>query len=380
LSDPPENVPVEDLADLYENAPFGYLSLSRKGRIVKANRTLSLLIGHAPDALVGLRIHELLNFAGRIYYETHLAPLLRLQGQVNEVALDLVGRDGRVIPVLANAAERRDSNGGLLFTRLAVFQAGDRRRYERDLLSARDRATEAIRDERALSELREQFIAVLGHDLRNPLAAIASGARLLERELLRERAQEIVRLMGGSAARALALIADVLDFARGRLGGGIALSRRPDQPLQTVLEQVVAELRAVAIERSIHSDIALEEPVDCDPVRIGQLVSNLLGNAIVHGAADQPIRITARAAQGRFEISVANGGDPIPEATMANLFQPFFRGDMQGDRQGLGLGLFIAAQIARAHGGDLTVRSAVNETRFDFVMPSISGQAGAPPS
>lgn len=380
MSDPPENVPVEDLADLYENAPFGYLSLSRKGRIVKANRTLSLLIGHAPDALIGMRIHELLTIAGRIYYETHLAPLLRMQGHVNEVALDLVARDGRVIPVLANAAERRALNGDLLFIRLAVFQASDRRRYERDLLSARDQATEAIRDERAMSELREQFIAVLGHDLRSPLAAIASGSRLLAREPLSDRAREIVRLMEGSAVRASALIADVLDFARGRLGGGIALSRRPDQPLQAVLEQVVEELRAVAIERSIHSDIALEESVDCDPVRIGQLVSNLLGNAIVHGAADQPIRITARAAQGRFEISAANGGEPIPEAAMARLFQPFFRGDVQGDRQGLGLGLFIAAQISRAHGGDLTVRSSVKETRFDFVMPSMSGQAGAPSS
>ena len=252
------DAPIEDLEDLYENAPFGYLSLSKRGKIVKANRTLSVLTGHAQGELVGMRIHDLLNIAGRMYFETHLAPLLRIQGNVDEVALDLVARDGCVIPVLANAAERRDKNGDLVVTRWALFQAYARRRYERELLSARNLAADAIRSERATSELREQFIAVLGHDLRNPLASIASGLRLLKREPLSDRAREVLSVMDGSVVRASDLISNVLDFARGKLGGGIILVRRPDEPLQRVVQQVVDEACAIAPDRRIESSVVIE--------------------------------------------------------------------------------------------------------------------------
>ncbi|MBG6120240.1 MULTISPECIES: PAS domain-containing sensor histidine kinase [unclassified Sphingobium] len=374
MSDPgkdvPSDLPIEDLEDLYENAPCGYLSVAPNGRIVKANRTLGAWTGFDGAELVGKHFYDLLNIAGRIFYETHLAPLLRMQGFVNEVALDVTAKDGRKIPVLANAAEKRRNDGRLLFTRLTVFPANDRRRYERDLLSARDTANETIRTERETSELREQFIAVLGHDLRNPLASIASGVRMLEPETLSERGRRILGLMQGSVVRASSLIDDVLDFARGRLGNGIALSLQRDDALQSLLEQVVAELRSVTPHRAIEADIAIEQTVTCDSVRIGQLLSNLLGNAITHGSADQPVRVEAHSDSDRLAIAVSNGGAAIPPHTMERLFQPFFRGEVRGSQNGLGLGLFIASQIAKAHGGDLSVTSTIKETRFTFSMPA----------
>ena len=103
------NLPVEDLEDLYENAPCGYLSLGADGRIVKSNRTLSSWIGYEPELLVGKRLRELLNVSGQMFYETHFAPLLRMQGFFNEVALDFVRSDGSIVQVLANASERRDT-------------------------------------------------------------------------------------------------------------------------------------------------------------------------------------------------------------------------------------------------------------------------------
>ena len=129
---------TEDFEDLYENAPCGYLSLRSSGVIFKANKTFSRWTGYAPDELAGKRFHDLLNVAGRIYYETHFAPLLRMQGHFNEVALELVKKDGERMPVLVNAAERRDAAGVPLFIRLTVFNATDRRRYERELLQTRD--------------------------------------------------------------------------------------------------------------------------------------------------------------------------------------------------------------------------------------------------
>ena len=111
----------------------------------------------------------------------------------------------------------------------------------------------------------------------------------------------------------------------------------------------------------------MPEPVNCDPSRFGQMVSNLLANALTHGAPDEPVRIHAATnARGQLELWVANSGAPIPPATMERLFQPFFRGEVRPSLQGLGLGLHIASEIAKAHGGAIEASSTDEETRFTF--------------
>jgi signal transduction histidine kinase len=234
----------------------------------------------------------------------------------------------------------------------------------------------ALRDadllgERTASELREQFIAVLGHDLRNPLASIDAGARMLRKGKLNDEAEEILGLMQGSVLRMSGLIDNVLDFARGRLGGGIAIERNSDQPLEPVLKQVVGELHASWPERAIETAFAMNHPVDCDRARLAQLFSNLLANAIAYGAHDKPIRVVAMTEAGHFQLSISNAGDPIPAAALQRMFQPFARGAVRPNHQGLGLGLYIAAEIARAHGGTLAVASTAAETSFTFRMPCL---------
>jgi sigma-B regulation protein RsbU (phosphoserine phosphatase) len=382
--------PVESLEDLYQNAPCGYLSLRPDGRIVKVNLTFAKWIGFTPDELVGKRLHDLLNIAGRIFYETHFAPLLRMQGFFNEVALDLVTREGSSLPVLVNAAEKRDAEGRHLFTRLTVFNATDRRRYERELVEARAVAEAAqkelqvlnakvqsellaekavLLDERSTAALREEFIAVLGHDLRNPLAAINAGMRLLLGTPLNDKAKIILEMVQDSTARMAGLIDNVMDFARGRLGGGLSVERNVAEPIEPVLRQVITELQVALPGRAIETHFALSEPVHCDRRRIGQLASNLLGNALTHGAPDQPVRIRAATADGRLELSVANAGEPIPSVVMQRIFEPFSRGTLRPGLQGLGLGLYISHEIAKAHGGTLEVASTEAETRFTFRMP-----------
>jgi signal transduction histidine kinase len=191
---------------------------------------------------------------------------------------------------------------------------------------------------------------------------------MLLKRPLDDRSAGIVYLIRQSASRMAGLINDVLDFARGRLGGGLALARNADQALLPILHQVIAELRAAHPQRVIEADFVLTEGVHCDPSRIGQLFSNLLGNALTHGAANTPIRARATTEGGIFELSVSNAGEPIPPEALERLFQPFFRADVQPTKQGLGLGLYIASEIARAHGGTMDATSTREETRFVFRM------------
>ena len=372
---------AEDLEDLYENAPCGYLSLNPDGRIVKSNHTLTRWLGMAPDALLGKRLRDVLSIAGQIFYETHFAPLLRMQGFFDEVALDLIRADGTPLHVLANAAERRDPEGGLLFTRVTVFRATERRRYERELVDATETAQAESRlskgqllAEHEAVELREQFIAVLGHDLRNPLAAIDGGTNLLMREPQSEKSQRVIGLIRGSVLRMSGLIDNVMDFARGRLGGGLQLNRSL-KPLLPTLEQVVGELRTSYPERLIelHLDATIE--VEADHARLAQMFSNLLANAITHGEIDQPVRVDAVLGVDELELSVANAGPPIPPEAMQQLFQPFYRSNPHSRVQGLGLGLYIASQIAQAHEGRIDVTSDATETRFTFRMPHAERRA-----
>jgi sigma-B regulation protein RsbU (phosphoserine phosphatase) len=367
---------IDDMEDLYEDAPFGYLTLSSDGRIFRVNRTLSGWLGLTSERLVGKRFQELLSLASRMVYETHTAPLLRMQGGFDEVAIDLITAKGDKLPMIAHAVERRDGDGHPLFTRISLSPGGLRRRYELQLADAKAKSVKAEQEsrrsllaEQETSELREQFIAVLGHDLRNPLASISAGARILLRSPRGERDTSVLKMMETTVIRMAGLIDNVMDFARGRLGGGFTLSRDADGLLEPVLVQVVDELRVGFPDRVIETRFSITEPVDCDRSRIGQLVSNLLGNALTHGSTDQPVYVSASTEAGRFELSVANSGEPIPEQAMAKLFEPFFRGDARDNKQGLGLGLHIASQIATAHGGTLKVTSTASETRFTFEMP-----------
>jgi len=239
-------------------------------------------------------------------------------------------------------------------------------------LDAFDRleASEAsLLSERQASELREQFIAVLGHDLRNPLASIAAGARMMTKVKSQEEMFEISGLMHSSIARMSLLIDNVLDFARGRLGGGLTLNRTTAEPIDRTLEQVIAEIRSSHLDATIETYFNVTEPIRYDSQRMSQMFSNLLGNAVAHGSTDRPIKVHATTQNHEFELSVVNAGDPIPDAVLKQLFQPFYRGAVRPSQQGLGLGLFIASEIARAHGGTLTADSSADETRFTFRMP-----------
>jgi signal transduction histidine kinase len=242
-----------------------------------------------------------------------------------------------------------------------------------EILDSEEALEDSIEDlshERDLALVQEQFIAILAHDLRNPVNALTAGLRMLERREIDAQAAELVKLMRASVGRMGLLIDNLLDQARKRSGGGIVIERVPTDDLGDALHQIIGELRAVAPDQPVEADIDLPHPVNCDVPRVTQLFSNLLGNAITHGKIETPIRVTAHLQDGNFVLSVENTGDRIPDETLPTLFRPFERGTDRPSREGLGLGLYIASEIAKGHDGTLTVQSDDDRTVFTFRMPA----------
>ena len=231
------------------------------------------------------------------------------------------------------------------------------------------RTQEAPIKARKTTELREQFIAVLGHDLRNPLFAISAGAEMLLRKLKDPPNEQRVRHILTSARRATKLVDDVLDFARGSLGRGIPMNIEPCPDLGDVLRHVIAEIQSIHPKRNIQASIDDLSDIHCDRERVAQLLSNLLANAVVHGDPDGPVEVSAQVNEGHFVLSVKNQG-LIAEDALPHLFQPYSRPTGGTPQAGLGLGLYIANQIALAHGGKLEVESTEPQgTTFTFSLP-----------
>jgi len=298
-------------------------------------------------------------------YRDHHTP--RIYGFQSYISVPLFRPDGEYFgtlcgldPVAANLSAPVVMNSLALFAQLISGQLES----ERILADARH----ALLGELEAAELREQFIAVLGHDLRTPLSSIVTGAEVLRMQQLPPDSMRVVDRIRRSALRISGLVDDVVDFTRGRMGGGIALALKPEPALQAAFEQVVAELRGAHPQREIIAELAIDGAVLCDAGRLAQLMSNLVKNALVHGDATRPVRVRAHRLDGKLELIVSNEGPAIPPQTIAQLFKPFWRGNPGVDGQGLGLGLFIVSEIAQSHGGVIDVVSTGDLTSFIFTL------------
>ncbi|MEG5265578.1 GAF domain-containing sensor histidine kinase [Pseudomonas sp. JDS28PS106] len=229
---------------------------------------------------------------------------------------------------------------------------------------------QALADAAETGVLREQFVAVLGHDLRTPLSAVRLSAELLETRVDEPRSLKLIRAVRQSAIRMGVLIEDVLDFARGELGGGIPVRPVVTDTLQEQFEAVLMELRVVYPRAVILEKLSIPSGLYCDPSRLGQLLSNLVGNAITHGTKGAPVGVRVYTVGQNLVLSVHNSGVPIHKDVLPSLFHPFRRPETGSREDGLGLGLYIANEICAGHRGTLEVTSNDSQgTEFVATLP-----------
>lgn len=235
--------------------------------------------------------------------------------------------------------------------------------------AARDKQKE---EQLALAREFEQWIlAIVSHDIRNPLGAIDGSAKLLSLRAGRDaQMQTIAERIARSASRITHIVGDLLDLSRERHGGGIPIVLTPTD-LHTLCREVADELATSVADRTIEVECESDSPTGLwDSHRLTQALSNLVGNAVKHGTPGQPVGVRVRTEDEHAIVEVHNAG-AIPPEVLPTLFQPFAaRGDRTRHKDGLGLGLFIAQSIARAHRGELQVDSSPEHgTTFRLRLP-----------
>ncbi len=266
---------------------------------------------------------------------------------------------GETRHLLLSQEPLRDTSGAIIGLTGAATDITDQKRAQEQLAQA--------------LVFREQMMGILGHDLRNPLSAVrALATLLLRREDLPKKARESVAEIDRAGQRMLEMIGTLLDFTNSRFKGALPIAPVPTD-LHAVCRGVVEELRAAEPGRTIELDLEEDGRGTWDPARIAQVVSNLVANALEHGAKDGPVRVSIGGDEEDAVLEVRNRGPAIPPELMAVMFEPFCRGSALRDAshaRGLGLGLYVVSQVVSAHGGSIAVHSTAERgTTFTLRLP-----------
>ncbi|MEJ7811738.1 MAG: ATP-binding protein [Gemmatimonadaceae bacterium] len=373
----------EGMDDLLNTAPCGFVSFTDDGRITAANATLAEMLGHAEGELTDRPLESLLTIASRIFFQTHLFPLLRLHGRAEEIFVTLRARDGADVPVLVNVARRE--RDGVVVSDCVLVPLRRRNLYEEQLLQARRAAEEARAEAERANAAKSQFLTMMSHELRTPLNAIGGYTELLalgiRGPVTPEQLEDLARIRK-SQRHLLGLIEGVLDYARVERGAvhyelaDVVL----DEALTTseALAAPQARAKRIALEYA-RRDAALVARADAEKLR--QIVVNLLSNAVKFTEAGGAITLTGEAgpADGAGDptvvVRVADTGCGIAVDQRDRVFEPFVQVDASHARshEGVGLGLAISRDLARGMGGDLTLESEEGKgSVFTLTLPRVA--------
>ena len=350
------------------HAPCGYITFADDGRIEACNLTLAHLLGYEAADLVGRHFELILGVGGKIFYQTHFFPILKLKGEVEEVYLSLRTRDGTDIPVLANAV-RRERDGAAL-SECVLVRMLQRSQFEDELIEARKTAE-------AASDTKAKFLSMMSHELRTPLQSISGYSDLLiggvSGRLNPEQLSDI-RSIRSASEELVRLLNDILDFAR--LESGQAEVKLEPVNVHTALHRAEVLLAPKFHEAGLaYSRVACDGAiaVRANPDRLQQVLLNLLTNAVKFTARGGLISVDCEAISDRSFIRVHDTGSGIPQEQLGRIFDPFVQVDrhrVEARQRGVGLGLSISRELTRAMGGDLTVESVVNEgSVFTISLP-----------
>ncbi len=300
-------------------------------------------------------------------YRDHHTP--RIYGFRSYISVPILLDDGSHFGSLcALDTKPRDAQGPVPRAVVESLASMVGKLIDEELAHARTRRE--LRSERRVGGAREEFIAVVAHDLRNPLAAFQAAAELMSRDPEPKRSKLGARLRA-SAERMGKLIADLVDFSRGRSGAAMVVEREPHADFALPLEVVIDEARDARPDRDIRAFLDFPAPVVCDLPRVQQVVSNLLANALAYGDPASPVEVEGRLEGSEAVLRVSNRGEPIDPAEIEHIFEAFWRSSDGARDASMGLGLHICQQIAKAHGGRIDVASTDQDgTCFSFRWPS----------
>jgi PAS domain S-box-containing protein len=363
------NVPHTAASDLLDRAPASFVSFGDDGTIIYANARLGYLLGLEPRELVGQSFEKILTVPARIFYQTHFFPLIKLHGRAEEIYLTLRAQSGAAVHVLANAA--RTEVDGTVRIDCVMLRIHERQKYEQELLHAKKAAEEA-------NAAKMRFLSMVSHDLRTPLGAISGYVDLMllgvRGDLNEAQARDLRRIKEVSHFL-LGLLDDILTFARAE-AGALTVSRE-----NVLIESVLSRAEAIVVPQFETAGIAYtREPgpagltVCADPDRLQQILLNLLGNASKFTPSGGRVSVRWSTDGERVRIAITDTGRGIPADLLSQIFEPFVQVNREVDarkQKGMGLGLAISRELARAMGGDITVDSVVGQgSTFTVVLPA----------
>lgn len=375
--------------DFFQNAACGLMVVQLDGFIFRVNATMSGWLGMTEEQLVGRkRLQDLFTMGGRVFHQTHCLPMLQVQGSVAEVQIDVVHADATRIPMLMNMV-RHDADG-TPYDQVAVFIAKDRRAYERELLLARQTAEAALEARRgAESQLQElnlelsradrrkdEFLATLAHELRNPLAPIRNVVELLKLQLpASDKSVKPLAVLERQVSHLTHLVNDLLDVSR--ITQGLVELRLQAVDLGSVMQAAAEDLLPMIRSAGHTLHLALPSPpieLRADPTRLMQVILNLLTNAAKYTPHGGQIWLAARCEENTAIISVRDTGIGIPPESIASVFQMFSQltPALERAQGGLGIGLALVRGLVEMHGGSIVASSAGanHGSQFEVRLPA----------
>ena len=354
-------------------APCGFVAFRDDGTMIEVNQTLAEMLEYERVALAGWHIEKIFPPGGRIFYHTYLFPMLKVQGRVDEIYAALRTAAGNDLPVLLNGV-RREREGQFVSECVCVRMI-QRHAYEDQLLQARRLAEES-------GAAKAKFLSMMSHDLRTPLAAIDGNAQVLESGMagsLNDEQLDAVRGIREAAHVQLTLMNDILEFAQ--LESGRVQVHATTVPVAEIVQRATALVRHQMREagltlRTEECDANTHAVADAD--RLQQILLNLLTNAVKFPSRGGEITVTGEAAGERVRIHVRDTGIGIAANQLQRIFSPFVQVEPSlagpAGARGVGLGLAISRDLARAMSGDVTAQSTPGEgSTFTIDLP-----AGAP--
>ena len=366
------SLPQESAEELYENAPCGYISFLPDGTIFRINNTLLHLLNYEKkDELLEVKkIQDLFKIGGKIYFETHFFPLVKMQGFIREINFDLIKKDGTYFPALLNVNQITVADGSSTIYRASVLDITDRKKYEKVLLEGKEKAEEATR-------AKAEFLSTISHEIRTPLNAIVGIGNLLQKTSLEDLQKEYARILQLSSSNLLELVNNLLDLSKLE-ADKVTLEER-NFSLNQLLEVLRHSFGIRAREKNIELKMQFPENLPGhllgDPVKLNQILTNLLGNAVKF-TKEGHVKLHIEKIEGSdntvlLQFTVSDTGIGIPKDKLKIIFQEFSQAsyDVNLEYGGTGLGLTISQKLLQMHGSELKVSSEEGKgSEFSFAL------------